>query len=340
MRYTSGVDAKTERIEQALRAVLPAGTAVVAEPTNTDMVYLEIGETSVGAQTAWIGEGWLSDVRRAIMRLPNGLDFVTAHRLSPGARAAATEAGLGWIDESGAAELSLPGVIVSRSGSPEPKRDPSFHWTRSMVGTAEALLVGARPTVAGVAQTTGLSAGAATNALASLTALGLLQTAAARGRNSARQIVDRTRLLNEYANAAVAIPKGPSLRVGIVGDLISELSLMGKRWDSDAIPWAATGAAAASVMAPYLSQVTTVDVFIDVKTLASLVALAQRFRLHPTDSGRLLLRPFPTSATQRLASKVGDLHVAPWPRVYADLRVSGVRGEEAAEHLREVTAGV
>ena len=93
-------------------------------------------------------------------------------------------------------------------------------------------------------------------------------------------------------------------------------------------------------MAPYLSQVTTVDVFIDVKTLASLIALAQRFRLHPTDSGRLLLRPFPTSATQRLGSKVGDLHVAPWPRVYADLRVSGVRGEEAAEHLREVTAGV
>lgn len=41
--------------------------------------------------------------------------------------------------------------------------------------------------------------------------------------------------------------------------------------------------------------------------------------------------------TQRLSTPVGDLRVAPWPRVYADLRVSGVRGEEAAEHLFEVS---
>ncbi|MGD0836257.1 MAG: hypothetical protein ABSB49_06400, partial [Polyangia bacterium] len=28
-----------------------------------------------------------------------------------------------------------------------------------------------------------------------------------------------------------------------------------------------------------------------------------------------------------------------WPRVYADLRHTGVRGEEAAEHLREIVRG-
>jgi hypothetical protein len=330
------VDAKSERIEHALRAVLPAGTAVVAEPASADLVHVEIGAPSVGADGAWIGDGWLSDVRRVLTRWPDGLDFVTARRLSPDARAAASEAGLGWIDESGAAELSLPGVTVSRSGQPEPKRDPVMRWTRSVVGTAEALLLGARPTVADVGQATGLSAGAATRALSTLTALGLLQAAATRGRNSARQIVDRNRLLREYATAATALPAGPTVRVGVVGDLVSELAYLGRRWDADGIVWAATGAAAASVMAPYLSQVTTVEVFVDVSTPASLDALAERSGLRPTDAGRLLLRPFPTSATQRLGSKAGDIRVAPWPRVYADLRISGVRGEEAAEHLREV----
>lgn len=51
---------------------------------------------------------------------------------------------------------------------------------------------------------------------------------------------------------------------------------------------------------------------------------------------RLVLRPFPTLAVPRLAERVQDVVVAPWPRVYADLRPLGVRGEEAAEHLAEV----
>ena len=34
-----------------------------------------------------------------------------------------------------------------------------------------------------------------------------------------------------------------------------------------------------------------------------------------------------------------DMRVAPWPRVYADVKLVGVRGEEAAEHLREVVRG-
>jgi len=33
------------------------------------------------------------------------------------------------------------------------------------------------------------------------------------------------------------------------------------------------------------------------------------------------------------------IRVVPWPRVYADLRLVGVRGEDAAEHLREVMRG-
>jgi len=40
-----------------------------------------------------------------------------------------------------------------------------------------------------------------------------------------------------------------------------------------------------------------------------------------------------------MATEVDGLRVVPWPRLVADLRRSGVRGEEAAEHVKEMLAG-
>jgi hypothetical protein len=54
------------------------------------------------------------------------------------------------------------------------------------------------------------------------------------------------------------------------------------------------------------------------------------------DGGRLVLRPFPTPAGAKLSETIADgFRSVLWPRAYADLRISGVRGEDAAEHLRE-----
>lgn len=191
--------------------------------------------------------------------------------------------------------------------------------------------------MAEVEESTGLSAGSATNALATLTTLGLLQSDVARGRGSAREVTDRGRLLDAYADAAIARTPALSLRVGTAGrDLIDDLTSLGKGWDAEGMAWAATGAAAASVLGPYLSEVTGIDVYVDAPTPATLDALAARSGLRPMEGGRVLLRPFPTPVTRRLCGTESGLRVAPWPRVYADLRVTGVRGEEAAEHLREV----
>lgn len=44
------------------------------------------------------------------------------------------------------------------------------------------------------------------------------------------------------------------------------------------------------------------------------------------------------STSDSIATRVKDLRAAPWPRVLVDLARLGVRGEEAAEHLREVVA--
>lgn len=323
-----------QRMEEAIRAVLPARTPVQVDRSAHDVVLIEVGAACIRA--AWAGEGWLGDVRGLSDRGVGDLDIVVARRMSPGARAALSTAGIGWVDEYGAAEISLPGIVVSRSGRRETKAEPTARWTPSVIGTAEALLLGTRPTVAEVERVTGLSAGAATKALATLTKLGLLTAHAARGRASAREIDDQRALLTAYADAAVATTRPLSLRVGVLGDLAQELTKFGQRWDAEGVTWAATGLAGAAALAPYLTEVSRLEVYIDAPTPATLDAVAERADLRPLEGGRLLLRPFPTPVTRRLSSPLGDLRVAPWPRVYADLRVSGVRGEDAAEHLFEV----
>lgn len=101
----------------------------------------------------------------------------------------------------------------------------------------------------------------------------------------------------------------------------------------------ATGAAAAAVLSPYLTAIGAPEVYVDTNTLVGLEAAASEVGLRPIEGGRLTLRPMPTQGVRRLATEVGGLRVAPWPRVFVDLRTVGVRGEEAAEHLWEVMHG-
>jgi hypothetical protein len=334
---TNDQDTRSTRLEAAIRAVLPSSTPVRCARSVDGIALVDVAGARVRA--AWAGEGWLGDVRVVLDRPRGDVDVVVARRMSPGARAAISDAGLGWVDEAGGAEVSLPGLVVSRSGRREEKPEAAPRWTPSAIGTAEALLLGTRPTVAEVERVTGLSAGSATNALATLTTLGLLEADTPRGRASARELVDRRALLTAYADAALAATKPLVLRVGVLGDLADELVKLGRKWDADDLAWAATGPAAAAVLAPYLTEVSGLDVFVDAPTPATLDEVADRAGLETIEGGRLVIRPFPTPVTKRLSAPAGDVRVAPWPRVYADLRASGVRGEEAAEHLREVVGG-
>jgi len=111
---------------------------------------------------------------------------------------------------------------------------------------------------------------------------------------------------------------------------------MGSQWEAAGIAWACTGVVAASVLAPHLTSSGSAEVYVDARTVADLESVATDAGLAPIAGGRLTLRPFPTVSSRRLAKLVVALRVAPWPRVYADLRTIGVRGEEAAEHLRQV----
>ena len=330
-----------DRAVQAILDVLPRSADVdMPRDHGADSVPdLLIGGRPVNVK--WIGEGTLGRVKELLARSVSRPDIVVARRLSPGARETLSASGIGWIDETGAAEVVLGPLIVSRSGrSPEPF-SARRRWTPSVLAVAEALLVGTRPTVADTAAATGLSVGSCTTALRFLTDQGLLGADAPRGRRSARRLSDPRQLLETYAQAAETLAREAlTLSVGIAwSDPVDGLAEAGRRWDGVHLSWAASGLAAAAVMAPLVTRVASVEVYVDADTPAGLEAVAAEASLRPVEGGRLTLAPFPTVAARRLVSTVDGLRVAPWPRVFVDLRRTGVRGEEAAEHLWEVISG-
>ena len=328
----------THRSEAAVAAVLPPSVRIRRCREDGHVIDLELNGKPVTVE--WLGEGGLRQARGLLTGHKERPDVAVARRMSPGARKALSAAGIGWVDETGAAEITLESIIVSRTGHPIKVPQRPLRWTISVLAVAEALLCGERATVDTMQKTTGLSAGSTTNALRTLTELDLICAEARRGRNSARQISDHNRLLDAYAAAAASMMPKTALTVGVTWrDPAIALAETGQRWSNTGVSWAATSAVAASVFAPYLTTVTTGEVYVDRKTIAGLEEVAAKADLRPIEGGRLTLRPFPTVTAKLHAVVKNGLSLAPWPRVYADLRVVGVRGEEAAEHLRDVILG-
>ena len=325
-------DRRDERAVAALRAVLPAHVDWAGDAAGG------VAINGTRARLVWVGNGTLPETQAVTNADSVGAVFA-ARQFTPAARDALRLAKASWVDESGAAEISIGSVVVARDGrvAPAPK---SKGWTTSTLAAAEAILVGAGSiTASSIADTAGLSVGAATNALRLLTDERLLVASSARGPQSARRAADLDRLLVAYSEASIPLRKSLTLSVGVLGrDLAGEVVEAGRRWDQANIEWAATGVLAADLLAPHLTAFGSVAVYVDASTIAELERVASIADLTTAPGGRLTLAPFPTTATQTLATRTDGQRLAPWPRVYADLRTVGVRGEEAAEHLKDVIA--
>lgn len=326
------------RVIQAVRAVVPRG-ARVSRGGRARVPLVEVKVNSHPLRAYWLGTGTPGAVRDALRLLgTRRADVFVARDMTPGGRDAAEKAGVGWIEESGAAEIALEWLVISRSGRPRAAGDRKpVGWTPSVAVVAEALLTGVTPTVQATTEATGLSEGLCTRALSFFTRRELLSADAARGPRSARQLINPDRLLDEYAVAVTHLPPRFDLTVGALWrDPVSSLAEFGRRWDAAGIRWAATGAAASAVLAPFLTDFGTAEVLIVGKSSADLSLAVGAIDATPMEGGRLTVKLFPSEASYRLSQRADGLRVAPWPRVYADLRTVGVRGEDASEHLREV----
>lgn len=292
----------------------------------------------------WLTNGWPRQVSEALHATPRP-DILAAPAMSPGARKAAHDAGVGWVDESGAADIHYRNmstgttVVIETKGNPSVPLDTRLGWRRATLAVCEALLAdAAAPTVSSVVEATGLSMGSSAQALKFLEKGGHLSSDTARGPRSARLIVDRDALLDAYAEAAARLRPPISIHTGVLWrDPIAGLARTGRLWESAGIEWAATSALSASLLAPLQTEIAPMEVYLPGRSRSDLHLGAIAANLQEIEGGRLILRPFPTPAGARLTTRdTAGFRSMLWPRVYADLRTVGVRGEDAAEHLREV----
>lgn len=327
--------ARLERLLADAFARVDPEITVRVEGTGSDRDRFAAMIESLPTRVQWLGVGWPRQVRDLLDR-PDRPDLVVAAELSPGARSLLTSAGLSWLDQTGAARITLPGLRIHVDRGPAaamPRR--SLGWTAGALAVCEGLLVDAGGTVTELTKATGLAPSTVASALKFLQGENLLDSQATRGRNARRTIVDRDQLLDAYAAAAARLRSPESIRVGVLWrDPARGAGELGALLTSNGVAWSITGALAADALAPYLTEVDPLEIYVDARSRAELRQVGREVGLNEAAGGRLLLRPFPTPARDALVTTVGGQRLAVWPRVFSDLRTIGVRGEEAAEHLR------
>jgi len=336
------------RIRDALRSVLPRSLRVEVETLDpavpTVTVHVRAKKAEHRFVAGWALEGWPADVER-LLRLAPAVDVVAARAMSVGARESLAERGIGWIDETGGAQLALPtGLVVIRDSAGQPPAPVQLahaaRWARSTVAVAEAILSGTEPRVGPVEKATGLSRGATANALAQLENEGLLKRTIARGPGSSRHVADSSGLLDRYATAVAALAgKTRVVRMHRLWDdpLDSLIGDLAPRLTAAQVAWAATGAVASMLLAPYLSNLSVVELYVDESLTFDSPRLADLLDARQVDRGhRIEVRALPNLITATAGPVIDGVRCAPPARVYADLLAKGGRTAEAAQHLREV----
>ena len=319
-----------------LMALMPPGVRPAITADSKRPLDLTLSVAGQKLRARFVKHANLAAVHAAVSQMPKP-QVLLLSQATLAIRQFLTQNAIGWVDQTGSAQIVAGSLFISRDSAKVLRPDRSARWTRSMLGVAEAMLTGTPGTVSAVSAATGLAASSAATALTSLSRLHLLTADAVRGRNAGRRIVKRSEFLSAYADATMTRQNRFELHVGVLWqDPIKCLTEVGETWTKNGITWAATSSIAAAVLAPISTQISPLEVYLDASSPVTMVAALKSVGLESLEGGRLVVAPFPSESTRRLVNANSPVPVVPWPRAYADLQHAGVRGEDAAEHLRQV----
>ena len=325
--------------EQTLMALMPPGAHVSIGADKKLSADLILRVSKYRLRARFVQHANLGTIKDALSVKPKP-DVLLLSRTTPAIREFLEQHFIGWADQTGSAQISSESLVISRDKIQVLHRKRQPRWTRSMLGVTEALLTGTPGTVSAVSTATGLAQSSAATALHMLSEMHLLKADATRGRRAGRKIIKYSELLSAYSEAITTRQHQFTLRIGVLWqDPIKSLAEVGKIWTNEGTQWAATSAIAAAVMAPFSTQISPLEIFLDASSPALMMAALKNAGLKPLEGGRLTVSPFPSEGTRNQINWLQSVSVVPWPRVYADLQYAGVRGEEIAEHLREVMEG-
>lgn len=320
------------------------GLVVIAEPGGADRgvdafldfagvrarVAVEIKQRA-NAATAW------QLVHEAVNR-PNTPLLLVADETTAEARRILEEHGIAVVDGLGNVHIELPGLLFHLEGHRRLRQSRPARLTGKAGLVAQALLLHADRDwqVQDLAEEAGISLGLAHRVLARLEAEGVI-TAEGKGRNRVRRVTNPTALLDLWAEENVERP------TRTIGHLLAQtprqlIKEVGANLGRSGVDYALTGAAAAALVAPLITAVPVVDVW--VTATAAPGELHKAARTEPVQDGQNVVFLQAKDDTPLVfREQVENLWVANRMRLYADLRRDPRRGREQADHLREEVIG-
>ncbi|MFB4350770.1 type IV toxin-antitoxin system AbiEi family antitoxin [Microbacterium sp. CR_7] len=322
-----------------------------------DSVDISLGARSWALQPIWAGEGLPADIRRIRNDVVHGqtqvhgLPVIAARRMSAGARELLDESQLSWVDASGRARIVIPGEVYLARLDPVPAdAGRPFTWSGAARAVAETLLTwrvrhrddvpDSIGRVGVIAEAADVSVAHAARVLRQFDEQGYtVKTGAERGSTATRELRDPGRMLSDWAGQYALQNRAPAAEFHVPWrDHTQTLSMFSS--SLSALDWALTGAAAADLIAPFLTSVPAVDLAVPFGDLAELRrTLSSHEDVREVERGGRVRVFAVDEYLFGLTDGRGGIRVASPVRVYGDLLRERGRLLDAAEYLREVAIG-
>lgn len=313
-------------------------------------VIVSVGGVDHRLELVWAGEGWPADVDEVLARIPPPWPrqlLVVGRRFSPGALDLLREHDANWVDETGRASIEGPaGLLVIRDAERklDDVREVRFRWSASSVDIAELLLTQPKEKINAVeiAERLGWSHAQTTSVLRRFDKEGwTAKVGAGRGPTGVRRLATPASLLDAWAAHVGGREHEHVLAHRVLRDPMAFLRDELASVLTDSMPWATSGWAGLEVAAPFVTAVPVLQIYVPTEAFADgrLRAAMQAAGLREVDEGARVEFWTASATALSLSSTTAGVPVVSAPRLYADLRALGGRGEEAAQHVREELIG-
>jgi hypothetical protein len=296
----------------------------------------------------WVGRGWPADLEPALGSVPDPWPrqlVLVGQRFSPGAVDKLTQRRANWLDETGAARIDTDtGLLVVREPDETTAERGMWHgfrWAPSSLEIAEWLLTEPpqQPFNARTfADRSGWSYAQTTKVLRQLSARGWVEkTGGSRGVGSGWQLAEAAGLLEAWTTHLVTHrPETVGAHRVLRDPMLFARTELAQTLSAET-PWALSGWAGLELAAPFVTTVPVISGAIDDNALVDgrLREAMRTLSLCEVREGAriefLALSKFSLS----LSREFRGLRVVSPPRLHADLRALGGRGDEVAEHARQ-----
>lgn len=326
LRAIPGLTVETER-RHADRKV----DAVLEFAGNRAPIFVEVKKRA-SAATAW-------QLVQYAEAFPGTPLLLIAGETTAEARQILADHGIAVVDGLGNAHIELPGLLFHLEGTRRPRATTAPTRLKGKAGVAaQALLLQPERIwqVQELAEEAEVSPGLAHRVLARLTDDGIV-VAEGSGPSRVRRVVNAAALLDLWAEENIERP------TRTLGYLLAQtprqlINEVGTNLSRAGIDYALTGPSGASLVAPFVTAIPVVDVW--VSATAAPEELYDAAQADPvTDGPNVVFLQAKDDTPLVFREHAKKLWVANRFRLYADLRRDPRRGREQADHLRQEVIG-